>query len=56
VALAQQFARRIVGLRGGEIVFDGPASDLTAEVLTTIYGEEDWSQTIRAAEEEAVPA
>lgn len=57
VALAQQFARRIVGLRGGQIVFDGPASELTAEVLTTIYGEEDWSQTIRAAEEEeAEPA
>jgi phosphonate transport system ATP-binding protein len=59
VALAQQFARRIVGLRAGEIVFDGPATELTPEVLTTIYGEEDWSQTIRAVEEdeeEAVPA
>jgi phosphonate transport system ATP-binding protein len=52
VALAQQFSRRIVGLRSGQIVFDGPATDLSAEVLTTIYGEEDWSQTIRAAEEE----
>lgn len=56
VGLAQQFARRIVGLRAGEIAFDGPASELTAEVLTTIYGEEDWSQTVRAAEEEAEPA
>jgi phosphonate transport system ATP-binding protein len=52
VALAQQFARRIVGLRAGQIVFDGPATELSAEVLTTIYGEEDWSQTIRAAEED----
>ena len=52
VALAQQFSRRIVGLRSGQIVFDGPATELTAEVLTTIYGEEDWSQTIRAAEED----
>jgi phosphonate transport system ATP-binding protein len=59
VALAQQFARRIVGLRAGQIVFDGPASQLSAEVLTSIYGEEDWSQTIRKAEDEdaeAVPA
>jgi phosphonate transport system ATP-binding protein len=58
VALAQQFAGRIVGLRAGRIVFDGPAADLTAQVLTAIYGEEDWSQTIRRAEEEqeAVPA
>jgi phosphonate transport system ATP-binding protein len=53
VALAQQFCRRIVGLRAGAVVFDGPATELTAEVLTTIYGEEDWSQTIRAAEDEA---
>ncbi|NKC29857.1 phosphonate ABC transporter ATP-binding protein [Roseomonas sp. BU-1] len=52
VALAQQFARRIVGLRAGRIVFDGPAEDLRAEGLTAIYGEEDWSQTIRRAEEE----
>jgi phosphonate transport system ATP-binding protein len=56
VALAQQFSRRIVGLRSGQIVFDGPATDLSAEVLTTIYGEEDWSQTIRAAEEEEAEA
>jgi phosphonate transport system ATP-binding protein len=59
VALAQQFARRIVGLRAGQIVFDGPATELTADVLTTIYGEEDWSSTIRAVgedDDEAVAA
>lgn len=52
VALAQQFAERIVGLHAGRIVFDGPASELTPEVLTTIYGEEDWSATIRRAEDD----
>ncbi|MGK7870749.1 phosphonate ABC transporter ATP-binding protein [Falsiroseomonas sp. E2-1-a20] len=52
VALAQQFARRIVGLRAGRIVFDGPAEELGTDALTAIYGEEDWSQTIRKAEEE----
>ncbi|WP_439576459.1 phosphonate ABC transporter ATP-binding protein [Elioraea sp.] len=52
VALAQQFAERIVGLHAGRIVFDGPALDLTPEVLTTIYGEEDWSATIRTAEDD----
>jgi phosphonate transport system ATP-binding protein len=51
VMLAQEFAERIVGLRLGEIVYDGPASDLTPEVLTAIYGEEDWSATIRKADE-----
>ena len=50
VALAQMFLPRIVGLRAGEIVYDGPASGLTPEVLTLIYGEEDWSKTSAAAE------
>ena len=49
--LAQMFAERIVGLRLGEIVYDGPAAGLTAEVLTQIYGEEDWSSTIRKPDE-----
>jgi phosphonate transport system ATP-binding protein len=53
VMLAQMFAERIVGLRLGEIVYDGPPADLTAEVLTQIYGEEDWSATIRKVDEEA---
>jgi phosphonate transport system ATP-binding protein len=47
VMLAQMFAERIIGLRLGEIVYDGPPSGLSAEVLTQIYGEEDWSATIR---------
>jgi phosphonate transport system ATP-binding protein len=45
VALAQMFLPRIVGLRAGEIVYDGPAAGLTPEVLTRIYGEEDWTKS-----------
>jgi phosphonate transport system ATP-binding protein len=52
VGLAQAFAERIVGLRQGEVVFDGPPAKLTPDVLTLIYGVEDWSQTIRRAEDE----
>ncbi len=44
VALAQMFLPRIVGLRQGRIVYDGPADGLTPEVLTRIYGEEDWTR------------
>ena len=44
VMLAQMFAERIVGLKLGEIVYDGPPDGLTADVLTEIYGEEDWTQ------------
>jgi phosphonate transport system ATP-binding protein len=53
VMLAQMFAERIVGLRLGEIVYDGPPDKLTSAVLTSIYGEEDWSATIRKVDEES---
>src|SRR5262244_3849191 len=53
VMLAQMFAERIVGLQLGEIVYDGPPTDLTPEVLTKIYGEEDWSATIGKVDEDA---
>lgn len=43
VQLAQLFVQRVVGLRAGRMVFDGPPGDMTPEVLTTIYGEEDWT-------------
>jgi len=52
VMLAQMFAERIVGLRLGEIVYDGPPDGLTPEVLTEIYGEEDWEATIEAPEDD----
>ncbi len=38
VLLARAFARRIIGLREGEIVYDGPVSGLTRGALETIYG------------------
>src|SRR5207245_3353722 len=53
VMLAQMFAERIVGLKLGEVVYDGPPDGLTPDVLTSIYGEEDWSATIRKVDEEA---
>ncbi|MGC3940133.1 phosphonate ABC transporter ATP-binding protein [Roseobacter sp. EG26] len=46
VALAQMFVQRVIGLRFGAIEFDGPPDALTPDVLTTIYGEEDWEATI----------
>lgn len=52
VLLAQMFARRVVGLQLGTIVYDGPPEDLTSEVLTDIYGEEDWEATIEPVKDE----
>jgi phosphonate transport system ATP-binding protein len=51
VALAQSFADHIIGLKEGTIVFQGQAHDVTEAVLTEIYGEEDWSMTIRKTDE-----
>ncbi|NLA88780.1 MAG: phosphonate ABC transporter ATP-binding protein [Alcaligenaceae bacterium] len=43
VVLATEFLPRIIGLRAGEVVFDGPSKDVNTEVLTKIYGDEDWT-------------
>lgn len=43
VTLARMFSDRIVGLREGEVVFEGKPSQLEDSVLSTIYGEESWS-------------
>jgi phosphonate transport system ATP-binding protein len=42
VELAKRFADRIVGMRGGLVVFDGKASDLTDSILNDIYGGDSW--------------
>lgn len=55
VPLAQQFMQRIVGLRAGRVVFDGPPEDLTEAALTEIYGAEDW-HAMRAGDAEQAEA
>src|SRR4030067_816430 len=49
VMLAQMFAERIVGLRLGEIVYDGPPDALTPAVLPSIHGQAGWAAPIRHA-------
>ncbi|MGX6970140.1 phosphonate ABC transporter ATP-binding protein [Vagococcus bubulae] len=39
VELARKYSTRIIGLRNGEVVFDGAAAEATDEVLKNIYGE-----------------
>ncbi len=48
VALAKRFVPRVVGLRDGEIVFDGAPATLDAARLTDIYGDEDWDESSEA--------
>jgi phosphonate transport system ATP-binding protein len=35
-----RYATRVVGLKGGELVFDGLPSELTPEKFKEVYGEE----------------
>ncbi|MEE9374974.1 MAG: phosphonate ABC transporter ATP-binding protein [Rhizobiaceae bacterium] len=52
VLLAQMYSQRVVGLEMGGIVYDGPPEGLVPEVLTRIYGEEDWEATIETSDED----
>ena len=38
VDLALDYADRVIGIRAGEIVYDGPTKDVTQEILDDIYG------------------
>ncbi len=42
VPLAREFAGRVIGLAEGRVVFEGAPEALDAEMLTRIYGDEDW--------------
>lgn len=52
VALAQAFVKRIIGLRAGEVVYDGPPSGLDEGALVRIYGEEDWTALTKQREDD----
>ncbi|MNM85486.1 Phosphate-import ATP-binding protein PhnC [compost metagenome] len=38
IDLARSYATRIIGLRAGQVVFDGPVSEATDERFAQIYG------------------
>jgi phosphonate transport system ATP-binding protein len=44
VDLARRFADRIIGMRDGRVVFDGPPEKLDDAMLKAIYGGEGWLQ------------
>lgn len=39
VELALKYATRIIGIKNGEIVYDGPTKDVTPTILKNIYGD-----------------
>ena len=40
VDMALKYAQRIIGIKAGEIVFDGPSTKVTNDILKNIYGRE----------------
>lgn len=40
VDMALKYAKRVIGIRAGEIIFDGPSADVTEALLKDIYGRE----------------
>jgi len=46
--LAQEYGRRLIGLRSGELVYDGQIEDATPEIFSSIYGREISSADVLA--------
>lgn len=46
IDLARQYAKRIIGMRAGEVVFDGPAAEATDAKLNEIYGAEIFAPSV----------
>ncbi|RAU18384.1 phosphonate ABC transporter ATP-binding protein [Nitrincola tibetensis] len=44
VNLAKRYAQRMIGMSGGEVVYDGKPDGITDTHLKTIYGGESWLQ------------
>lgn len=51
VDLALKYATRVLGVRAGEIVYDGPTSQVTQEILDMVYNGNAIPTTADAAEE-----
>jgi len=51
--LATSYADRIIGMRAGELVFDGPGADADEHVFRDIYGRSLTAEDVMGAEAEA---
>lgn len=56
VDMAMEYADRVVGLRAGEIVFDGPTTGMTEETFEQIYNRRIRPDDMRNVQENDVPA
>ena len=51
IDLAQEWGKRLIGLRDGELVYDGDIADVDDETFREIYGREITSGDVLAADE-----
>ena len=49
VEFDRKFCPRVVALRQGRVVFDGPGTALTTAVLAEVYGPEQLAEAVRPA-------
>ena len=54
VDMALRYARRVIGIRAGEVIFDGPSSAVTESILKEIYGREITDEDIMFKESHAI--
>jgi phosphonate transport system ATP-binding protein len=54
IDMAMEYADRIIGMRSGEIVFDGPASEVNEHTFEEIYGRPIKEDDMRGGKEEHV--
>ena len=48
--LAREYGKRLIGLREGELVFDGDIADVTDETFQQIYGRSITEEDLLTAE------
>lgn len=51
IDMAMEYADRIIGMRNGEIVFDGPASEVSEKTFEEIYGRKIKEDDLRGGQE-----
>ncbi|MCT2538155.1 phosphonate ABC transporter ATP-binding protein [Aquibacillus koreensis] len=51
IDMAMEYADRIIGMRAGEVVYDGPASEVTEQTFEEIYGRAIREEDMRGGEE-----
>ncbi|MFC0270541.1 phosphonate ABC transporter ATP-binding protein [Metabacillus herbersteinensis] len=52
IDMAMEYADRIIGMRAGEIVYDGPASEVTEKTFEEIYGRSIREDDLRGGQDE----